>query len=170
MPRPATGLRPDGVHAADRPLDYGPLNDRLGYALRLAQLAVFRDFFNAFAAFEIRPGQYSVLTIIQHNPGFTQTQVCDALRIQKANFVSVLDILVERGWVLRRPTPNDRRSYALFLTNNGKLLMRKLHRIAEQQEQRLIERLNAEDYQRVFASLRTLAAMDDPPPGGDVNS
>jgi DNA-binding MarR family transcriptional regulator len=161
MPRTATRQRPVGNRAAGEALDYGPLNNRLGYALRRAQLAVFRDFFNAFAELEIRPGQYSVLTVIEHNPGLSQTQVCDALGIQKANFVSVLDFLVERGWVSRKPTPNDRRSYALFLTGGGKLLMRKLHRISDQHEQRIIDRVGPENYRRMFASLQALATSED---------
>jgi DNA-binding MarR family transcriptional regulator len=161
MSRAGASPDPDGSRAAGEAIDYGPLDNRLGYALRRAQLAVFRDFFNAFAELEIRPGQYSVLTIIEHNPGLSQTQVCDALGIQKANFVSVLDILVKRGLVSRRPTPNDRRSYALFLTTSGKLLMRKLHRISDQHEQRIIDRVGAENYRRMFASLQALTASED---------
>jgi DNA-binding MarR family transcriptional regulator len=157
MSRPASNKRTDTRASA---LDYGALNDRLGYALRRAQIAVFRDFFDAFAEFDIRPGQYSVLTIVERNPGLSQTQVCDALGIQKANFVSVLDILVERGLIDRKPTPKDRRSYALFLTGSGKLLIRKLHRIAETREQRYIERIGTESYRRTFAALWALAALD----------
>jgi DNA-binding MarR family transcriptional regulator len=157
MPRPASHKRIDARASA---LDYGPLNDRLGYALRRAQIAVFRDFFDAFAEFDIRPGQYSVLTIVERNPGLSQTQVCDALGIQKANFVSVLDILVERGLVDRKPTPKDRRSYALFLTGAGKLLIRKLHRVAEAREQRYIRCIGTESYRRTFTALWALAALD----------
>jgi DNA-binding MarR family transcriptional regulator len=157
MSRPASNKR---IEARAAGLDYGALNDRLGYALRRAQIAVFRDFFDAFAEFDIRPGQYSVLTIVERNPGLSQTQVCDALGIQKANFVSVLDTLVERGLVDRKPTPKDRRSYALFLTGSGKLLIRKLHRIAELRERRYIERIGTESYRRTFAALWALAALD----------
>jgi DNA-binding MarR family transcriptional regulator len=110
-----------------------------------------------------------VLTVIEHNPGLSQTQVCDALGIQKANFVAVLDHLVGCGWVTRKPAPNDRRSYALVLTSAGKLLMNKLHRIAEQHEQRLIERLGAANYGLAFSSLRELASMDRDPHGNDAS-
>jgi DNA-binding MarR family transcriptional regulator len=163
MPRPASNKRIDARATA---LDYGALNDRLGYALRRAQIAVFRDFFDAFAEFDIRPGQYSVLTIVERNPGLSQTQVCDALGIQKANFVSVLDILVERGLIDRKPTPKDRRSYALCLTVAGKLLIRKLHRIAEAREQRYIACIGTASYRATFAALWALAALDDEPEEG----
>jgi DNA-binding MarR family transcriptional regulator len=161
MPRSTIAKRADTSRSDSAALDYGPLNNRLGYALRRAQIAVFRDFFDAFAEFDIRPGQYSVLTIIERNPGLSQTQVCDALGIQKANFVSVLDVLVERGLVDRTPTPKDRRTYALYLTGSGKLLIRKLHRVAESREQRYIAQIGAESYRRTFAALWALAALDN---------
>jgi DNA-binding MarR family transcriptional regulator len=142
-----------------RTLDYGPMKSSLGYTLRRAQVSVFRDFFDAFTEFEVSPGQYSVLTVIEHNPGLSQTQVCEALGIQKANFVSVLDLLVKRGWVSRKPTPNDRRSHSLFLTDFGRLLMRKLHRIAAEHEQRVAKHLGSEAYRLIFKSLQILASI-----------
>src|SRR6267142_2756435 len=49
--------------------NYGPLENQLGYLLRRAQIAVFRDFFAVFNEFDIRPAEYSVLTVIECNPG-----------------------------------------------------------------------------------------------------
>ncbi len=100
-------------------IDYGPLDRRLGYVLRRAQMAVFRDFFSAFEAFDIRPAQYSILTVIECNPGLKQSEVSEALGIQRTNFVAMVDELQRRGLVRRDPAPNDRRSYALVLTETG---------------------------------------------------
>ncbi len=101
-------------------IDYGPLNRRLGYVLRRAQIAVFRDFFAEFEAFDIRPGQYSILTVIESNPGLKQSAVSEALGIKRANFVAMIDELERRGLVRRDAAPNDRRSHALVLTPGGR--------------------------------------------------
>ena len=74
-----------------RTIDLGPLPELIGYVLRRAQLAVFQDFFAAFAPFDIRPAQFSVLTIIERNPGLTQTHVAAALGIKRTNFVGLLE-------------------------------------------------------------------------------
>ena len=95
-----------------RTIDLGPLPELIGYVLRRAQLAVFQDFFAAFAPFDIRPAQFSVLTIIERNPGLTQTQVAEALGIKRTNFVGMLDELEKRGLAERRQA-RDKRSYAL---------------------------------------------------------
>jgi DNA-binding MarR family transcriptional regulator len=140
-------------------IDYGPLERRLGYVLRRAQIAVFRDFFSSFEAFDIRPGQYSILTVIECNPGLRQSEVSEALGIKRANFVAMIDELERRKLVRRDPALNDRRSYALRLTKTGERLMGELHAVAERHEQRIADTLGAETHRRMFASLKALAKL-----------
>src|SRR5882762_5897926 len=97
-------------------IDVGPLAGKVGYALRRAQLSVFDEVIAAFAEVELRPAQYAVLMLLEHAPGLKQSDVAAALGIQRANFVALFDGLERRGLARRSPTPNDRRSYALYLT------------------------------------------------------
>ncbi len=145
--------------ASTRRIDYGPLDRRLGYVLRRAQIAVFRDFFSTFEAFDIRPAQYSILTVIECNPGLKQSEVSEALGVQRTNFVAMVDELQRRGLVLRDPAPDDRRSYALVLTEEGRRLMGELHEVAEQHEQRIADAIGAETRRRMFATLWKIARM-----------
>ena len=80
-----------------RTIDLGPLPALIGYVLRRAQLAVFQDFFGGVRAVRHPPAQFSVLTIIERDPGLTQTQVAEALGIKRTNFVGMLDELDKRG-------------------------------------------------------------------------
>ena len=142
-------------------INYGPLNRRLGYVLRRAQIAVFRDFFAEFEAFDIRPGQYSILTVIESNPGLKQSMVSEALGIKRANLVAMIDELERRGLVRRDAAPNDRRSNALVLTEAGERLIAKLHAIADRHDRRFAEILGADALGRLFESLRKLARTDE---------
>src|SRR5436853_1820743 len=83
-------------------VDLGPLPGLIGYMLRRAQIAVFQEIFRSFGEVNIRPAQFSVLTVIAHNPGLTQSQVSAALGIKRTNFVALLDSLEERGLAERR--------------------------------------------------------------------
>lgn len=153
---------PQEAEVSGREIALGPLSERLGYVMRRAQLAIFEDFIAACAEHDIRPGQYSVLTLVEHNPGSSQTQIAEAVGIKKTNFVALIDLLERRGLVERKSTPRDRRSHSLFLTDAGKALMRKLHRTAAQHEQRLIERIGAEMHGRLFAPLQAIASLSAP--------
>lgn len=140
-------------------INYGQLDRRLGYAVRRAQIAIFQDFFATFAQLKIRPAQYSILTVIENNPGLTQTQVAAALGIKKTNFVAMIDTLEKRELVTRRPVPADRRSYALFLTPAGTALMPKLHGLAEQHEQRIIALTGEAAYAALAEPIRAIARL-----------
>jgi DNA-binding MarR family transcriptional regulator len=140
-------------------VNFGPLGDDLGYVLRRAQLVIFQRFFETFAAFDIRPAQYSVLTVIELNPGISQAQAADALGIKRPNFVAMIDTLEERGFAQRVPAENDRRFHGLYLTDEGRTLMGKLHKIAATQERVIIERLGATEYRRLRESLRVVAEL-----------
>jgi DNA-binding MarR family transcriptional regulator len=122
---------------------------------------VFRDFFAAFESYDIRPGQYSILTIIECNPGLNQSEVSEALGIKRANFVAMIDELERRGLLRRDSTPSDRRSYALVLTDSGRRLMRALHAAADTHERRLVETLGEENVPPTFAALAKLARLGE---------
>ncbi|RBP00233.1 MarR family transcriptional regulator [Roseiarcus fermentans] len=141
--------------------DAGPLDRRLGYWLRRAQLAVFRDFFATFESYDIRPAQYSILTVIESNPGLKQGVVGEALGIKRANFVAMIDELQGRGLVRRAPIPGDRRSHALVLTAEGARLTAELHAVSDRHEGKLIAAIGETAYRDLFAPLNALARLGE---------
>ncbi len=155
--QPVTGSA--GAGNGGRRIDYGPLHDSIGYALRRAQVAVFQNFYEAFAQLDIRPAQYSVLTIIELNPGVSQTQAADALGIKKTNFVAMIDALEARGLARRKSSENDRRFHALHLSDKGKALMSKLHNIAAAHEGSITQRLGAAERRQLCEALRAIAEL-----------
>ena len=137
-------------------LDLGPLPELIGYVLRRAQLVVFQDFFQAFAPFNISPAQFSVLTVIERNPGLTQSQVAAALGIKRTNFVGLLDELERRALAERRQAARDKRSYALYLTSDGVTLMRKLKPVLKAHESRMIARIGESGRDRLVELLHEI--------------
>ena len=143
----------------EAPIDLGPLGDSVGYLLRRAQVAVFQRFFELFAEFDIRPAQYSTLTVIERNPGLSQTRLADALGIKKTNLVAIIDALEERGLARRESTENDRRSHALYLTPKGTALIGRLHRIDAALDQSISRLMKGDERQRLRDVLRQLAVQ-----------
>ena len=142
-------------------IDLGPLPELIGYVLRRAQLTVFQDFFAAFAPFDIRPAQFSVLTVIERNPGLTQTKVAEALGIKRTNFVGMLDELEKRGLAERRQAARDKRSYALYLTADGAALMRKLRPVLKAHESRMVALVGEEGRDRLIELLHDITGGRD---------
>jgi DNA-binding MarR family transcriptional regulator len=149
-------------YAGPSTVDYGPLKQRLGYVLRRAQVAVFQDFFEAFSELDLRPAQYSVLTLIEHKPGLPQGRVAEALGIQKTNFVAMIGALKDRDLVRREPSKQDRRIHGLFLTRKGETLMVNLHKSAQEHEMRIQKRIGKSAYHELFSPLELVAFGKEP--------
>ncbi|MGH2341618.1 MarR family winged helix-turn-helix transcriptional regulator [Segnochrobactraceae bacterium EtOH-i3] len=162
--RPAPEVR---AAAGADPVDMGALPTLLGYVLRRAQLAVFQDFLKSCALFDIRPTQFSVLTIVERNPGLKQSQVGDALGVKRANFVALLDGLERRGLVRREQSATDRRSYALYLTRDGEDLLARLNPVIADHEARLAEALGPGGREALLDLLARLSGFDEADAAGE---
>ena len=131
------GVRRIGGRADANAVDIQLLNASVGYMLRRAQLAVFADFGETLAELGLRPAQFAVLTVLDHNPGVTQSEVCTALSIQHANFVSIIDGLEGRGLAKRTSSATDRRSKSLSLTTAGRRVLERASELQRVHESRI---------------------------------
>jgi len=138
-------------------IEIGPLAGMIGYVLRRAQLAVFDDVIANFAELDLRPAEYSVLVLLGHAPGAKQSDVAAALGIQRANFVVLFDRLERRGLARRSSAPNDRRSYALYLTDEGEKVLARATSLESQHERVLDEKLGPGGRERLLELLGKLA-------------
>ena len=64
--------------------------------------------------------QFDLLSTLSEREGITQSELADRLYVTKGNVSGLVDRLVEAGMVERRAIANDRRSYALHLTEHGR--------------------------------------------------
>jgi len=108
-------------------------------------------------ALNVRPAQFAVLVLIRENQGFTQSAISTTLGIQRANFVSLLDELEERGRVERRNSQKDRRSFALHLTKHGDTLLKQAIVAHSELEMALAQRLGAQDARLLLRLLNEFA-------------
>lgn len=136
-----------------------PLSGYVGYALRKAQGVIFADFNGVLAKLDLRPGQFAVLTLIDQNPGATQSSVSAALGVQKANFVATIADLEERGYVARRKSASDGRSYALELTARGRRVLARAAALQSLHEARVTARLGAAGREQLLQLLGKLSDL-----------
>ncbi|WP_246085101.1 MarR family winged helix-turn-helix transcriptional regulator [Rhizobium glycinendophyticum] len=122
-------------------LDFSVMEDAVGYRLRRAQLAVFQHFNEAFSSKGLRPTDFAVLLLLTHNEGAKQSEVAEALGIQRANFVAIVDGLENKGFIERRKSETDRRVQSLYMTPAGADYLQELMPIWEDHERWVLEQL-----------------------------
>lgn len=124
-----------------------------GYAVRRFQLWIFQDFIRTLAEVDIKPTQYSVMTVIGANPGLSQMAVAKRLGIERARLVHLLDSLEGRKLLRRVQSATDRRSHALHLTAQGQEALRKFKRLAAEHERHVAEKIGKENRERLLQIL-----------------
>jgi DNA-binding MarR family transcriptional regulator len=132
----------------------GPLSGLLGYRLRVAQQAVFRDY--ARAVPEASPGRAGILFLIEANPGVTQSRLAQEVGLDRSTMVGVLHALQARGLVERR-RGQDRRTNGLWLTQPGRALAASLKRRIRVHERRVAARLSVAERAQLLRLLEKLA-------------
>jgi DNA-binding MarR family transcriptional regulator len=129
--------RPLSAHG--QKLQLGVLNGHLGYFVRRLQVAIFKDIIRAFAPMKLRPAQYSVLVLVEANPGRSQATIGRALNIERARLARLLHELERRKWIQRRIAPGDGRSHSLFLTSAGERALARIKALAARHEVQIAE-------------------------------
>lgn len=132
----------------------GLLPSLLGYRLRLAQQAVFRDFASSVA--ELSPGRVGILLLLEANPGVTQGRLAQAVSLDRSTMVGVVDMLEGRGLIERR-RGTDRRTNGLWLTAEGRATVARLKRRIQAHERRVAARLSAQERAQLLALLAKLS-------------
>lgn len=135
-------------------VDTSYLEGLLGYNARRAALAVIGVFLERMAVYDLRPVDFSVLSLIAHNPGITSRQLCGTLGILPPNLVGMINALEKREVITRRPHPTDGRAMGLHLTEGGTKLMRDAERTAAELEAEAAGRLTASESKTLIRLLK----------------
>ena len=139
--------------AARPKLSSGDLSQSLGYRIRRAQLWVFRDVSRRLAAFDISPAQFSVLSVIEANPGVNQLAIAQSLSIERAGLGRLVDHLERRGFVHRSASAINRRYYVLYLTESGTALLGRLRPAIAESEKSLAEKIGPRAFRELQRAL-----------------
>jgi DNA-binding MarR family transcriptional regulator len=144
--------------AGEAAIDLGELSELLGYSLKRAQLRIFEDFLRCVAPLQLTPGQFSVLLLLDRNPGRNQTEIANTLGILRPNFVAMLDGLESRELCVRMRSTSDRRSHVLVLTDKGRAMLARAKKlVAGKHEARLDELLGSANRAALIAMLTRIA-------------
>ena len=100
-------------------LNHGILSDFVGMYLRVAYEASYGDFKKRLGDEALKPGYFTILTLIVYNPRITQTQIGLASARDKTNVTSSLRWMEDNGLIRRHTSNRDRRTHMCIATPTG---------------------------------------------------
>jgi DNA-binding MarR family transcriptional regulator len=132
------------------------LETLMGYNARRAALSIISVFLERMAVYDLKPVEFSVLSLVLHNPGITSRQLCAALNILPPNLVGLVQSLDKRGLITRVPHPHDGRATGLHPTHDGAALMSEAEKTASQLEEDVTQRLTPNERQTLLRLLQKI--------------
>ena len=145
-----------GCAEADDALDTSLLESLLGYNARRVSLLAIGVFLQHMEAFDLRPVDFSVASLILHNPGVTSRHICNVLGILPPNLVGLLHRLEQRGLISRRAHPVDGRAVGLHATDAGVALISAAEAKVTSLEAQISSRLSAAERKTLMRLLQKI--------------
>ncbi|WP_312637381.1 MarR family transcriptional regulator [Oscillibacter sp.] len=85
----------------------------------------------------ITASQYTHILVICENPGVSQEEISDKLKIDKGSVARTIKQFEKEGYITRLTATEDKRQYQIYPTDKAKALYEKIHGIAIASENRL---------------------------------
>ncbi|MEO8807988.1 MAG: MarR family transcriptional regulator [Burkholderiaceae bacterium] len=115
-------------------LDQSRLTHLVGYVSTRASITMRRVFARHLGPLDLKIVEFSILMLVASNPQINQKRLGAALDISAPNMAVTLDRMVERGWVERVRSTQDRRAQQIHLTAKGAELVQRAEKIASTME------------------------------------
>ena len=113
-------LPPDAGNTPEtEALDHGILHEFLGMYLRVAYEVAYEDFARRLGEDALRPGYFTILTLVVRNPRISQTQIGIASNRDKSSITKALRWMEDEGLITRERSDQDRRAHLSVATPKG---------------------------------------------------
>ena len=138
-------------------LDQSRLTHLVGYAATRASVELKKTFQKHLGPLDLRAVEFSILVLVAANPRANQRQLGQSLEVSAPNMAITLDKMVERGWVERVRSTEDRRAQEVHLTAAGRQLVQHAEKIASHIEDEATSVLSAAERLLLIELLLKLA-------------
>lgn len=105
---------------------------------------------------------YSVLLTLDQSSVRTQAALAEAIGADKTRIIPTLDELQDKGYIERRPDPDDRRVRLLAITDAGRAVKDAVQDQIQRGEERWLATLSAADRRVFLRVLGELSAASKP--------
>lgn len=149
----------------DRPIGIAALDQRIPFLLSQLGSHIAGEFQCRMNSIGVQPQTYAVLMALATDDGQSQRQLSARLGIHRNTMVSVIDALEADGLVQRMEHPDDRRAFAITLTDPARRLLPDLDEAGQSLEDTVTAPLSAAERNTLRELLQRIAGGADLIPG-----
>lgn len=132
----------------------GGLEALLGFHVRMANVAIYRDFTSAMSKLDITQRQAATLSLVEANPGTSQVAIANKLNSDRATIMAMVDRLEARGLLTRTRSREDRRRQELYLTPLGQKTCKDARALIGEHERRFTSMFTKDELEAFLDALK----------------
>ena len=143
------------------------MNDSIGFLINDTARLFRRMFDGNIRELGMTSLQWRAVARLHREPGMRQSELADLLEVEPITLSRMIDRLADSGMVCRKPDPNDRRAWNLYLTDKAQPLMAQLQHEADQVQELALTGIDEEEravlarlVERVRGNLSRREAVD----------
>jgi DNA-binding MarR family transcriptional regulator len=103
--------------------------------------------------------------MLSRSAGLSQQELASILNMHPSRLVGLVDELETSGFVKRQEKADDRRTYALHLTDEGQAILGEVGRIGKEHQDSLLASLGKEEREQLADLLQRIASDQGLTPG-----
>mgnify|MGYP001559982976 CR=1 FL=1 len=132
------------------------MNGTIAFALADVSRLMRRSFDQRARSIGVTRAQWRVLTMLMRHEGINQGGLADLIEVEPITLCRMIDRLAEASLVERRPDPNDRRVWRLFLTDKARALLNDLKLLAGDLTQEAMDGITPQEQEQLRILLRAI--------------
>ena len=128
----------------------------VGFLLHDVSRLLRKNFDRRARALGLTRAQWRVLAHLAPRQGINQTALAEILELENITVARHIDRLEETGWVERRPDPDDRRAWHLYLTGKARPILDRMELLAVETQEEAMAGLPESERRRLLALLLSM--------------
>lgn len=123
--------------------------ESLHYLLMKSHSVMQRKIYSEAQKIGLTSGQPKILDYLYEHEGSDQKTIAGYCEIEPATLGSILLRMEQKGLIERRQENGNRRSWYVYLTENGKEICEKMHDIFTQTDEQAIENISSGEIEEI---------------------
>ena len=132
------------------------MDDSLHYLIMANQMLVQRGLLARLKETGLTIGQPKVLDYLKEHDGSNQKEIARACFLEAGSLTSILNRMEEKGLVERRMLNGNRRSFHVFLTENGKKNQELVEEMFAEIEKDALDGISSEEFETFMEVYRKI--------------
>lgn len=131
-------------------------NETIGWLIYKARYLTKNRLQRKLKDYDISTEQWSILSMIYLKEGCNQKELAESLLKDRAALTRILDILEKKDLVKREHSPNDRREFLVYITENGRTVYNEALKVVAKNSQEINDIFSEDELEQLKKLLKKL--------------